>query len=445
MYNVGKGKPKERIMKPELHVIKGGLDNPKPKPKLKLKEKNDYTFLSATATDTRLMGVIGLDLIWEINTGPQTEKLYQIFYLDCEEYGLESYTEGIEAFGDMPIEILEERTRLYGALGGDSVPITEKEARFLIQSYTRLNTKYNQPMPDGREKYSFLMKPEQTLTSKEYISLFHKLSGKMYNANYVVNYFLMRCVSGDARGASWLLDRSIPESETITPAYSPDMNSCELFISTKPKTLCRNNIEPTGEPDSHMYFCESLIECAGRYELATSVITLSSDDKKVVSASLQSSFRVTATEAAMLMNRSEFITVYEIPGFDEGFIEEFENFAAIFTETIYDNGRLFVDFNETNAHAGQSLYLINNDIHAMYYLTDCGQLLIMGYAPGDIHDAEFRMYLSLMPYSLIVSAKYEFKEPVFYEFIKSDFIDFDSFLAYIGGTDTDPDDDNPDE
>ena len=50
-----------------------------------------------------------------------------------------------------------------------------------------------------------------------------------------------------------------------------------------------------------------------------------------------------------------------------------------------------------------------------------------------------------MPYSLIVSAKYEFKEPVFYEFIKSDFIDFDSFLAYIGGTDTDPDDDNPDE
>ena len=82
--------------------------------------------------------------------------------------------------------------------------------------------------------------------------------------------------------------------------------------------------------------------------------------------------------------------------------------------------------------------MINNDIHAMYYLTDYGQIIIMGYSFEDVQDAEFRMYLSLLSYPLAVSTKYEFKEPVFYEFIKSDFTDFDGFIEFLGG-DIEPD------
>ncbi len=429
---------KENIMKPKFSVIKGGLDIPK--------IENGRTFISGTATNTRLMGVIGLELTWDVLRDSGIEKLHQIFYLDCEEYGIESYT---EAYGDMPAEIFEERTRLCGALGGGAVPVSEKEARFLIQSHMRINSRYDQPLPDGRGKYAFLTKPEQTLTGAEYIDLFKRLSGNEYNPNYVINHFLMRCVSSDARGAAWLLsDNGIDEADIITPDYRPDMSGCGLFSSNDPKTLCRNSIDPTGDPDDHIFFCESLIEFSSRYQLTTSLITLSNDETRVVSASLQSDFRVTGAEAAMLMNRSEFITVYEVLDYSEEFIDAFTSFAAVFTETVYENGKLYVAFNETNAHVGQPVYMINNDIHAMYYLTDYGQIIIMGYSFEDIQDAEFRMYLSLLPYPIVVSMKYEFKEPVFYDFIKSDFTDFDSFVEFLGGdidTDADSFDDTDDE
>ena len=414
-------------MKPKFSVIKGGLDIPK--------IENGRTFVSGSATDTRLMGVIGLELTWDVLRDSRIEKMHQIFYLDCEEYGIESYTEG---YGDMPADILEERTRLCGALGGDSVPVSE-EARFLIQSHMKINARYDQPLPDGREKFTFLTKPEQTLTGAEYKALFKKLSGSVYKANYVINHFLMRCVSGDARGASWLLEHSsISDDDIITPDLRPDMSGCELFSDMAPKTLCRNSIEPSGEPDSHEFFCESLIEYAGRYQLVTSTITLNAAETRVASVALRSDFRITGAEAAMLMNRSEFITVYEVLDYSEEFLDTFAAFASVFTETAYENGKLYIDFNETNAHVGQPVYMINNDIHAMYYLTDYGQIIIVGYSFEDVQDAEFRMYLSLLLYPLAVSTKYEFKEPVFYEFIKSDFTDFDSFIEFLGG-DIEPD------
>lgn len=419
-------------MKPKFSVIKGGLDIPK--------IENGRTFVSGSATNTRLMGVIGLELTWDVLRDSRIEKLHQIFYLDCEEYGVESYTEG---YGDMPADILEERTRLCGALGGDSIPVTEKEARFLIQSHMHINARYDQPLPDGREKYVFLTKPEQTLTGAEYKALFKKLSGYDHTPYYVINHFLMRCVSGDARGASWLLaNNDIPDEDIIAPDYRPDMTACELFADRKPKTLCRNSIESAGDPDDHKYFCESLIEYAGNYQLITSTITLNRAGSKIASASLQSDFRITSAEAAMLMNRSEFITVYEVLDYSDEFIDAFTSFAAVFTETTYENGKLYIDFNETNSHVGQPVYLINNDIHAMYYLTDYGQIIVMGYSFEDVQDAEFRMYLSLMPYPIAVSMKYEFKEPVFYEFIKSDFTDFDGFIEFLGG-DIEPDPNEP--
>ena len=142
-------------MKPKFSVIKGGLDIPK--------IENGRTFVSGSATDTRLMGVIGLELTWDVLRDSRIEKMHQIFYLDCEEYGIESYTEG---YGDMPADILEERTRLCGALGGDSVPVSEKEARFLIQSHMKINARYDQPLPDGREKFTSLSRRLPELSTK---------------------------------------------------------------------------------------------------------------------------------------------------------------------------------------------------------------------------------------------------------------------------------------
>lgn len=409
-------------MRKQFKVIKGGIDIPK--------TEHGRTFISGYATDTRLMGVIGLELTWDVLRNSRIETLHQIFYLDCEEFGIESYTEG---FGDAPAEIIEERTRLYGALGGDSVSVTEKEARFLIQSHLQINSKYNQPLPDRCDRFVFLTKPAQTLSGAEYKSLMKKLSGFAQGENYIINYFLMRCVSGDSRGAAILMDDAILDDAALTPDFQPDMSGCDIFMDSTPQTLCRNSIEAVGEQDDHTFFCQSLVEYNNKYHVLTSVITLNKAHTRVREAHKQSHFRISSAEAAMLMNRSEFITVYEVLDYSEEFIEAFTRFASVFTETVYENGRLYVDFNDTNAHVGKPVYMINNDIHAMYYLTDYGQILVMGYTFEAVQDAEFRLYLSMMPFPIALSMKYEFKEPIFYEFIKSDHIDFGEFIEFLGG------------
>ena len=48
-------------------------------------------FLSAYITDTRLMGVVGLQIHWERLEDGGAADFYQLFYYDAEEYGLDSY------------------------------------------------------------------------------------------------------------------------------------------------------------------------------------------------------------------------------------------------------------------------------------------------------------------------------------------------------------------
>ena len=47
---------------------------------------------------------------------------------------------------------LRQRRRLIGALGGSVVPVTEEEARFLIQSYVKINKKFKQELAEGYRK-----------------------------------------------------------------------------------------------------------------------------------------------------------------------------------------------------------------------------------------------------------------------------------------------------
>ena len=125
-------------MKPNFTVIRGG--------KSLSPECRGRKFVSGYATNTRLMGVIGLELKWDVVEDSQVKTLNQIFYLDAEEFGLESYT---EAYGDNPHLIAAERRRLIGALGGSVVPVTEEEARFLIQSYVKINKKLTTDSSDA--------------------------------------------------------------------------------------------------------------------------------------------------------------------------------------------------------------------------------------------------------------------------------------------------------
>ena len=64
-------------------------------------------------------------------------------------------------------------------------------------------------------------------------------------------------------------------------------------------------------------------------------------------------------------------------------------------------------------------------------MSDYGQLILAAYGIDEIHSLERKLLKSSLDQYLIPVAKYEFKEPILYEFILSDFEDFNDFLEAI--------------
>ena len=493
-------------MAPEFTVIKGGKDA---KRTSKYRKKRDIRsvadsiiakppglLIEAAATNTRLMGVTGLELVWETYNG---SIFRQIFYLDAEEYGVETYISGYDDntdagdVGSVPqdssvhgsnsnrgskgvrpdsnkkyglftakndgantgklktgyknpqseipetCDLKVERDKLTSSLGGRLVPVTEKEARFLIQAHYCINLKYDTAAADNYDEYSFLLTPVQTLTAEEYSSLMDRIQGIVSTPYYAINYYIMRAAAGDSNGALLLCD--LPVSvypDIIRPDDSATFEGGHLEIGSSPGTLCRNQIERVddGDEDSdeRIFFCESLVEYGGRYSIIKSEIRLHPYMEKVTYAEQLSELKITSTEAAMQMSRPEYVSVFSLDNYSDEFIDKFYAFSSLFTESQYDSGHLYMKFKESNEHVGSEVYIINNDIETAVFLADSGQILVMAYDANMAVFTEYRLLLSLMPFKLDLLMKYEFREPVFYEFIRSGFEDFADFLRYLGGT-----------
>ncbi len=62
-------------------LIKGGRDE---------HLRDLFRFIGGEATDTRLMGVLGMHLHWRYVGGELPEDIHQFWYFDIEEIGLDS-------------------------------------------------------------------------------------------------------------------------------------------------------------------------------------------------------------------------------------------------------------------------------------------------------------------------------------------------------------------
>lgn len=96
------------------------------------------------------------------------------------------------------------------------------------------------------------------------------------------------------------------------------------------------------------------------------------------------------------------------------------------------NGRLFMSFRQNNAHVNDRVFLLSNDVQGVYFLTDYGQLIIAAYDTDDVKRLESTLSQSLLAPYLEITGRYAFKDPLLFEFIKSDFEDFDDFLEFLG-------------
>lgn len=373
--------------------------------------KNRRKFLSAFITDTRLMGVIGLYIHWELSNADFASDFHQFFYFDAEEYGFETYRSLLGS--DSEALTMMEQT-LIGGLGGNKVNVNEREAAFLVQKYVTMNEMLSIPMPEPKNEYAVLLEDPVSLTETENEILIDKLCTPILSEYQLIHYFLMRVFGRDFEAAAYLSVNGL---------------ALEELPEDQGATLCKNSIEEYFDKNGCSYLCESLIEFDGKYKLVISEVDLL--EGKVSGTKKRSSFFVTPAEAAMMLNHPEFITVYEVLPEMEDFLKDFSSVASNSMQTLHDNGRLYLEFNKNNDHVNRKVFRLNEDIHGLYYATDFGQLIIAAYSLNEIREIEKTLIKSDICTFIIPTAKYEFKEPILYEFIQSDFDDFSDFLDFL--------------
>lgn len=385
-------------------LIKGGCDEPL--------AGSSREFLSAYVTDTRLMGVVGLYIQWRMVNTSSCASLHQFFYFDAEEYGLENY-QSIIGTDEIGLSVLEKS--IVGGLGGKKVELTEKEACYLVQEFVSDTKRLKQPLPEGQEEYGFILEEPAALNRRERAVVEQKLCTPIESDYQLVNYYLMRAFGQDQKGLYYL---TAPEAR---------MEDLHALGEAKPCTLCKNTIEEFVNPDGVVsYLNESVIECGTQYKLVVSEIHV--EDGLVRSALRRSSFPITTAEVSMMLARPEFVTVFEILAEPEEFDLDFAIHSAGFQMSAHENGHLFMEFKKNNSHVNQKVFRLNDDVHGLYYISDFGQLIVAAYTLPAIREVEIGLQKSPLNLLVLPTAKYEFKEPVLYEFIHSDFEDFDDFL-----------------
>lgn len=392
------------ISKTDLKVIQGGQ---------RPKEECQKRFISSYVTDTRLMGAMGLFIRWEILDCAECDELMQFFYLDAEEFGLESYY-GIWGY-DMSRMRQIERTTI-GCLGGREIDLTEKEACYLVSRYHNLSIKWNVELPKDCKEYDFILDKDCALSDPELGVLIDKICTPIVSDIQAAHYYMMRVFGKDFVGASYLFDRMDPS------AYIGSDSIHDIFPDFAPCTMFRNSV--TGNSGS--YICESLINDDLNYYICTAELTIT--DGVVRASKALSSFPVTQSEAALILARQEFISVYDISD-DENIPADAALELGYPTScTFYPNGKLLMVFKSTNDHVKEPVFLLNNDIYGTYFITPAGQFVVTAYTAENIKLLEDSLTKSSIGPYLELAGKFTFREPVINEFIGSDFFDFIDFM-----------------
>ncbi len=395
------------MSKPKLTVIQGGLAST-------IDSKTKH-FMSAYVTDTRLMGVLAIYAHWKLVSGSSETDLHQFFYIDCEEAGLETYKSITE---DDSNEVLIAEQALIGGLGAQKKELTQHQLKGLLCYYANFNKQHKLPLPDNRSEYNFLLEPETVLTKSEQDYLMHHICGDITSDYQAANYFLMRCFGRDYSGAAYIAAADVP---------------LDVYDSYKQTTFCKNVIDKDYEYDdgATAYLCESLVERKGNYEIIVSRVVIK--DLKVVSFRHCSGFAVSSAEAAMMLAKAEFVTVYEVLLSDDDMNDNIGELTLNLDTvmSLHENGRMFMAFKKNNDHVNSRIFRLSNDVKGVYFLTDYGQLIVAAYSLSDIKFLEKKLKNSPLAPFLMTTAKYEFKEPVLFEFIQSGFEDFEDFLDFI--------------
>ncbi|MBS3994487.1 MAG: hypothetical protein KGZ33_01730 [Alkaliphilus sp.] len=381
-----------------LRVIKGN--------KIQAVEKK-YSFIEACVTNTRLMGVLGLRITWELEKG---EIYNQFFHLDVEEFGLDDFM-SLTNGSDEEIEKITNKTM--GGLGGKVVSIGEREARYLIKTFVARNKLLRQPMPEPEWEYYFIIKEDVKINKTEIKNLWMNICEKIHSYNQLINYFIMRAVGMDFEAMDYL---SVQGGIDYKPV-------------SKPSTLLKNTIESMEQDEETSYVTESVVDMGEQYKMVVSEfhIKLTAQGPRVEKAEIKSVMNITSTEAAFALGKKEHLLVYEIKDIWE-LLRLMELGKPNSIQNAYEAGYLFTEFNPNNDHVDQAVYYLNEDVYGAYFITAAEQLVVAAYSKHRIE--EIKNYFEALTFKEIIELEeqLELDNLMLYEFVHSDYDNIYDFL-----------------
>ena len=386
-----------------------------------LKSKRNATkeFATAYVTDTRLMGAMGMCIIWKLKDCEDGEDLVQFFLLDPEELGLENYISLWEYNMEQIIKI--EQSSI-GCLGGKKINLTEKEACHLFSHYYYMSLERNKKPPGPIAEYQFILDKDkefcenEPFTEEETKELINKMCTRVFSDFQAVNYFLMRIFGNDKVGAMYMANPLLDTSDFSQVEFS------------ETSFFCKNTITPKDD----YYLSESLVNVKGHYYLFVSKIQIY--NFKVSSFTITGKMKISPKEAAMVLNRTEFISVYQIKDdvsngdLPSGMLSFELPYAS--NCTMHSNGQLIMAFKPNNHHVAKKIYRLNDDIVGTIFITGTGQLILTSYTIQEINQLEHYLVDSCYPPITLVE-KYTFREALMQDFIDSNFDDFLDFVSFF--------------
>jgi hypothetical protein len=366
-----------------------------------------YRFVEAHATNTRLMGVVGLRIQWETEEG---EIFYQFFHLDAEEFGLDDYISILDGSSE---SIDMTTAKVMGGLGGEMIAISQAAAKYLVKEFAKKNKLFKEELPDPISEYQFILEEEFVFSEEDRKELWDKLCEPVRTPIQLVNYYIMRAAGPDQEAMEYL--------------------SCNKDLGfrpvEKPAILLKNVIETIENGDQISYVSESLIDADDSYKMVLTEIQVMETEKgwRVDNVTLQSVMNITGTEAAFSLGKDEFISVYHVKNFRE-MIRRLDREKPQAMRHGYELGLLYTEFNPDNAHVNQSVYYLNDDVYGVYYITEASQFLVAAYGQQRMGELEKYFEHYVTDGLLEIEERFHLDRSLLYEFVHSDYDNFYDFL-----------------
>ena len=368
-------------------------------------------FVRAEATNTRLMGVVGIVVHWRDEA---EREIVQIFHLDYEVYGIDGFYhlmgQGLKELDSLTLAVT-------GGLGGNFVSIDFREMVYLLKSAFEVDPNSIETHVDFESFSETFLSWKDDLSTTEIVRLMDKINPPITSDIQAINFMIMRLVGCDVKSTVALWDNLMQPRKTdfFEMPFTLIKNTCHLM-------------EDASSRNELTYRSEALIDFEHKYKLLVFKVKVNALTHKIISVEHVEDLMISSIEAAFNLNKPEFMIVTQLK--DAFFERRFADNNPEMMKQEYAQGQLYIEFNADNAHVSQNPYYLNGDIYAMYFFSRAGQLLIASFLKENLELID-TMLVNNQAYadSLQFICELKTDDPILYAYINSEYQTIFDFLS----------------